>query len=172
VIDLNEDYHVAPINQVSHKTIKRNRGRPKNILGNMPAKTELEKITVTPTPYTNISSELLDHTVDCQLPLTELKRKRGQPKKVLGSTSTQTDHEKITVNPTPYPTISSEILDHTADDQISLTPLKRKRERPKTIIGNTSTQNGVDLRDQVQPTNQKKNLGDLKKCWRALLHDP
>ncbi|GER55367.1 minor capsid protein, partial [Striga asiatica] len=112
VINLNEDYHVAPTNQVSHKTIKRNRGRPKNILGNTSAKTELEKITVTPTPYTNILSELLDHTVDCQLPLTELKRKRGQPKKVLGSTSTQT---------------------------------------------------GVDLSDQVQPTNQKKKPGRPKK---------
>ncbi|GER28412.1 calpain-type cysteine protease family, partial [Striga asiatica] len=48
VIDLNEDYHVAPINQVSLTTLKRNRGRPKNILGNTSVKTVIEKITATP----------------------------------------------------------------------------------------------------------------------------
>ncbi|GER43641.1 aspartyl/glutamyl-tRNA(Asn/Gln) amidotransferasesubunit C, partial [Striga asiatica] len=53
---------------------------------------ELEKITITQTPYTNISSDLMDHTSDGQLLLTELKRKRGRPKKVLGSTSTQTEY--------------------------------------------------------------------------------
>ncbi|GER57873.1 HMG (high mobility group) box protein withARID/BRIGHT DNA-binding domain, partial [Striga asiatica] len=168
--------------QVPVTTLKRKRGRPKKILGSMSTSTELEKITVTPTPYMNISSDLLDHTVDGQLPFTELKRKCGRPKKVLGSTSTQTDLEKITVNPTPYPTISSEILDHTADDQVPLTSLKRKRGRPKKkIIGSTSTQNdtfmniiilfvnyiiifsGVDFRDQVPPTNQKKKHGRPKK---------
>ncbi|GER29601.1 dihydroorotate dehydrogenase [Striga asiatica] len=69
VIDLNEDYHVTPINQVSHKTIKRNRGRPKNILGNTSAKTGID---------------LRD-----QVPPTNQKKKSGRPKKMLASTSTR-----------------------------------------------------------------------------------
>ncbi|GER51094.1 protein phosphatase 2A subunit A3, partial [Striga asiatica] len=64
---------------------------------------------------------------------------------------------------TPNTTISSEIFDHRADDQVPVMTLKRKRGRPKTIPGNTSTSTGVDLRDQVPPTNQKKKPGRPKK---------
>ncbi|GER44280.1 Ditrans,polycis-undecaprenyl-diphosphate synthase ((2E,6E)-farnesyl-diphosphate specific), partial [Striga asiatica] len=122
--------------QVPITNLKRKRGRPEKIIAS----------TSTPTGM----FELLDHTADGQLPLTNLKRKRGGRKRILGSTSTQTKHEKITVTPTTYPTISSEILDHTADDQVPFASLKRKRGRPKKkIIGSTSTQIGVDLRDQA-----------------------
>ncbi|GER49467.1 methyl-CPG-binding domain 8, partial [Striga asiatica] len=92
-----------------------------------------------------------------------LKRKRGRPKKIIGNTSTSTELENITVTPTPYTNISSVLLDHTADGQLPLTELKRKRGRPKKVIGSMSTQTCVDLLDQVPPTNQKKKPGRPKK---------
>ncbi|GER43519.1 CstA C-terminal domain protein, partial [Striga asiatica] len=78
VIYLNEDSHVASINEVSLTTLKRNHGRPKNILEHTSAKTDIEKTTAT--PNTTMSSEIFDHRADDQVPVTTLKRKRGRPK--------------------------------------------------------------------------------------------
>ncbi|GER35669.1 sequence-specific DNA binding transcription factors, partial [Striga asiatica] len=63
-----------------------------------------------------------------QVSLTTLKGNYGWPKTIFGNTSAQTDLEKITG--TPNTTISSEIFDHRADDQVTVTTLKRKRGRP------------------------------------------
>ncbi|GER57111.1 CBS domain-containing protein [Striga asiatica] len=103
--------------EVPLTTVKRNRGRPKKILGNTSAQTDLEKITGT--PNTTISSEIFDHCADDQVTVTTLKRKRGRHKKIIRNTSTPTGVDLL--------------------DQVPPTNQKKKPGRPKQVLASTST---------------------------------
>ncbi|GER54925.1 AT hook motif DNA-binding family protein, partial [Striga asiatica] len=103
--------------EVPLTTVKRNRGRPKKILGNTSAQTDLEKIIGT--PNTTISSEIFDHCADDQVTVTTLKRKRGRPKKIIGNISTPTGVDLL--------------------DQVPPTNQKKKPGRPKKVLASTST---------------------------------
>ncbi|GER25339.1 AT hook motif-containing protein [Striga asiatica] len=97
-------------------------------------------------------NDVVDLTVNDVVPIPVPKRKRGRPKKIVGSTSTQSDHNVDVVVPLPVPkrkpgrpkkiieSTSTQSVDHTVDAVVPLTVPKRKPGRPKKIVGSTSAQ--------------------------------